>query len=382
MVQVRKSSAVFGIAVTAIGLSSVINVAHADRRKPAKIVFADTGEATQSQNQSSNVAVSGAKSKRIEFRYPDQPSTFYADGGQKTVNPDAAPMAFSSSTSAINANQAKQYSAVKDIPNHVPAGTISTGGFDARAEAQRVASKRAAQTGPRKLASFSPSPLKNNTNAAEFNEQGLAGIYAAAFQGQPTANGEIFDHDAMTAAHPTLPLPSLVQVSNKKNGKEVVLRVNDRGPFDGKRSIDVTKRAANVLEFNKKKPNAVTVRYLGPAPALVEGKARVYSAVLEESMPTVVAQPSLPAPTLVSLSQSSMTNAFYIQVGSFADIGNAERLNHSLGRGMPVEIQQARVHGGDYFRVMVGPFDNRGQAETYQSHLASSGVAQGFVVSK
>lgn len=382
MVQVIKSSAVFSIAVTAIGLSSVINVAHADRRKPAKIVFAETGEATQNHAQSSNPAIAGAKSKRIEFRYPDQPSTFYADGGQMTVNPDAAPMAFSSSKSAINVNQAKKYSAVKDIPERAPAGTISTGGFDARAEAQRVASRKAAQSGPRQLGGFSTPTSQVGANASEFSEQGLAGVYAAAFQGQPTANGEIFDHDAMTAAHPTLPLPSLVQVSNKKNGKEVVLRVNDRGPFDGKRSIDVTNRAATVLGLNKKKPNAVSVRYLGPAPTLLDGKAKVHTAVYEESMPTVTAPASFAALSPLPQSQGAMANAFFIQVGSFADIGNAERLNQTLGRGMPVEIQQARVRGGDYFRVMVGPFDNRGQAETYQSHLANSGVAKGFVVSK
>ena len=72
------------------------------------------------------------------------------------------------------------------------------------------------------------------------------------FNGQPTANGEIFDETAMTAAHPSLPLPSLVQVINEDNGREVVVRVNDRGPFDGKRILGtVTARRQQCLEWGK-----------------------------------------------------------------------------------------------------------------------------------
>ena len=99
-----------------------------------------------------------------------------------------------------------------------------------------------------------------------YDETGKASWYGSKFHGQSTANGEQFDQDALTAAHPTLPLPSFVRVTVVKTGKSAVLRVNDRGPFHRGRIIDVSKAAATKLGFRSAGSANVRVEYLGEAP--------------------------------------------------------------------------------------------------------------------
>lgn len=88
-------------------------------------------------------------------------------------------------------------------------------------------------------------------NYEEFEETGVASWYGPDFHGKPTANGETYDSYTMTAAHPTLPLPSMVRVTNLRNGKNVIVRVNDRGPFAKSRIIDVSEKAADELGFKE-----------------------------------------------------------------------------------------------------------------------------------
>ncbi len=98
-----------------------------------------------------------------------------------------------------------------------------------------------------------------------YTATGLASWYGAAFHGRQTANGEVYDMNALTAAHPTLPLPSYVRVTNLENGRSVVVRVNDRGPFAHNRIIDVSKATAQVLDFQKKGTVKVRVDYVRQA---------------------------------------------------------------------------------------------------------------------
>lgn len=99
-----------------------------------------------------------------------------------------------------------------------------------------------------------------------YRAEGLASWYGDAFHGRLTANGEVFDMTSLTAAHPTLPLPSYVRVTNLANGKSVVVRVNDRGPYHGNRLIDVSNTAAKLLEFRENGIGRVRVEYVGRAP--------------------------------------------------------------------------------------------------------------------
>jgi len=95
---------------------------------------------------------------------------------------------------------------------------------------------------------------------------GEASWYGQDFHGRRTANGEIFDMSALSAAHPTLPLPSLVYVTNMENGRTLLLRVNDRGPYVNNRVIDVSRAAARYLGFETRGTARVRVRYAGRAP--------------------------------------------------------------------------------------------------------------------
>lgn len=98
-----------------------------------------------------------------------------------------------------------------------------------------------------------------------YDRTGVASWYGDDFHGRPTANGEIFDMRTMTAAHTTLPLPSMVEVTNLENGKRAIVRVNDRGPFAHNRIIDLSRAAARKLGFEKNGLAEVRVRYVGPA---------------------------------------------------------------------------------------------------------------------
>ena len=99
-----------------------------------------------------------------------------------------------------------------------------------------------------------------------YDRVGMASWYGDLFHGRKTANGEVFDMDALTAAHPTLPLPTLVEVTNLANKRSVVVRVNDRGPYRHNRLIDLSRKAALVLGFKQKGTARVRVKYLGRAP--------------------------------------------------------------------------------------------------------------------
>ena len=100
---------------------------------------------------------------------------------------------------------------------------------------------------------------------SDYDKVGLASWYGPTFHGRMTANGEIFDKNALTAAHPTMPLPSYARVTNLKNGRSMIVRVNDRGPFHGNRVIDLSSRVADMLDFKSSGTAKVRVQYVGRA---------------------------------------------------------------------------------------------------------------------
>lgn len=99
-----------------------------------------------------------------------------------------------------------------------------------------------------------------------YDRVGVASWYGRDFHGKATANGETFDMTALTAAHPTLPIPSYAAVTNLANGRTLLVRINDRGPYVPGRMIDLSRRAAELLGFDARGTTAVRVRYVGPAP--------------------------------------------------------------------------------------------------------------------
>lgn len=129
-----------------------------------------------------------------------------------------------------------------------------------------------------------------------YRQEGLASWYGDDFHGRLTANGEIFDMTSLSAAHPTLPMPSYARVTNLANGKSLIVRVNDRGPYHDNRVMDVSSRAAELLEFKNHGVARVRVEYVGRAP--LEGSDdRVLLATLRTGVPA-------PAPSFVRVASA------------------------------------------------------------------------------
>ena len=130
----------------------------------------------------------------------------------------------------------------------------------------------------------------------DYREDGLASWYGNDFHGRLTANGEVFDMASLTAAHPTLPMPCYARVTNLSNGKSLIVRVNDRGPYHGNRLIDVSNKAAELLEFKGNGVARVRVEYVGRAP--LEGSDdRQLVATLRTGMPA-------PSPSMVRVASA------------------------------------------------------------------------------
>jgi rare lipoprotein A len=139
-----------------------------------------------------------------------------------------------------------------------------------------------------------------------YRAEGLASWYGDDFHGRETANGEIFDLNGLSAAHPTLPLPSYVRVTNLSNGRSVIVRVNDRGPYKGDRIIDVSVKTAKLLGFLERGTASVRVEYVGRAP-LGGSDDRVLEATYRQNEPA-------PPPGSVKLAAAPIVPAAYRQL--------------------------------------------------------------------
>ncbi len=237
-----------------------------------------------------------------------------------------------------------------------------------------------------------------------YAQTGVASWYGPTFHGQATASGEIFDQEAMTAAHPTLPIPSLVQVTNLENGREVIVRVNDRGPFVDERLIDLSRRSAEVLGFEQAGQARVHVRYLGPAPRRVDAAGGATPAAPIAAAASTPAQGGptslLPAPMnetalagapLYEAPRSAPTSSqayrgeggFFAQVGAFSDLSNAHRIRDAASAAGPVAVDVRRTaNGGEVFRVRVGPWNTREEADSARRHLVSLGFGETIVAAR
>ncbi|MGH8188980.1 MAG: septal ring lytic transglycosylase RlpA family protein [Steroidobacteraceae bacterium] len=179
-----------------------------------------------------------------------------------------------------------------------------------------------------------------------YAERGIASWYGPGFHAATTSNGERYDMYAMTAAHKTLPLPSYVQVTNLRNGRSVVVRVNDRGPFKDGRIVDVSYAAASKLDMLRDGTTFVEVRALTP---------------VQKANP-----PPLPAPT-----------SLYVQAGAFGAEANASRLLAQLrDAGISQTFVRAdQAEGQTLYRVRIGPLPNVGEFDRIVARLKALGVA-------
>lgn len=201
-----------------------------------------------------------------------------------------------------------------------------------------------------------------------YDRTGVASWYGDAFHGRPTATGEIYDMNGMSAAHTTLPLPSLAEVTNLETGQSIVVRVNDRGPFIDNRIIDLSRGAADVLGVRNQGLAQVRVRYLGPAPRGGGTGAPFIQARSEPSPPV--------APSSVGFGD---TDPWFIQVGAFASRANADALRRRFGADR-TRVEDVDVRGQPMYRVLIGPWTGRREAERHRSTLAGQGLMDAVLV--
>lgn len=180
-------------------------------------------------------------------------------------------------------------------------------------------------------------------------ERGVASWYGPGFHRVRTSNGETYDMYGMTAAHKTLPLPAYVSVTNLQNGRSVVVRVNDRGPFVGNRIIDLSYTAALKLDMLHNGTAMVEVRSLEPA------------ATGAPAQPPAVAAVGAP---------------LFVQAGAFSDPNNAERLAQKLrgGRYGTVFVRDNEIAGRRMYRVRIGPVPNVAEFDRIVAALDALGI--------
>ena len=219
----------------------------------------------------------------------------------------------------------------------------------------------------------------------DYDETGIGSWYGPTFHGRPTANGEVFDQHLMTAAHTTLPIPSIAEVTNLENGRSVIVRINDRGPFVDDRIIDLSRAAAEELDYRSRGLARVRVRYLGPAHARAEPPTRTHST---NPQPTPSGPTSAPSPAPVPVAaaapqqrQFAGEGRFTVQLGAFGMRANAENLQRRIADLGEIWIDETHTNGRTLYRVYLGRWASEQAAADAAHRLTSYGIYDSRIVS-
>ncbi|WP_373976560.1 septal ring lytic transglycosylase RlpA family protein [Chitinibacter sp. SCUT-21] len=190
----------------------------------------------------------------------------------------------------------------------------------------------------------------------QLREQGIASWYGRKFHGQKTSTGEIYDMFQMTAAHPTLPLPSYARVTNVKNGRSVIVRVNDRGPFHKGRVMDLSFLAACRLGYATNGSAEVKVESLLPSDAP--------STIVAAAQQPIVATPPANNNKPLVVPMANQTGGIYVQLGAFSSQQNADNFKAHLARELAQDANKLTVHNANnkLYRVRLGPYASRDAA--------------------
>ena len=219
-----------------------------------------------------------------------------------------------------------------------------------------------------------------------YDATGIASWYGPGFHALATANGETYDQDSVTAAHKTLPMPSYVEVTNLDNGRVLVVRVNDRGPFVDGRIIDLSRRSAQLLGVDKVGLARVRVRRVYPDAATVAAlapKAQVAAVVAPVAMDAPAAAPVAAVATVALPPSTSAAppvpaaGSIFIQVAALSDAGKAEWLAGYL-RPMAPSFTEKTAAG--LWRVRLGPFASPEAAAATLAQVQAAGYSEARVV--
>ncbi len=263
----------------------------------------------------------------------------------------------------------------------------------------------------------------------EYDETGIASWYGVQFHGRRTANGEIYDMNSLTAAHRTLPMPSFVRVTNLENGRSLILKVNDRGPFARGRIIDISRRGAQLLGFHSTGTARVRVQIMADKSRVLAARMRSRKQLADAGTPITVDRLPKPEvktetlapppgaavaprgpgwavgpsaadeirqnppvqvrpggtktasapPGLVTLKPVRTTNLF-IQAGAFGRFENANKVRARLSLVGPVKVSSVLINGRDLFRVRVGPLSSVAEADRMLETVTRAGYPDARIV--
>lgn len=237
------------------------------------------------------------------------------------------------------------------------------------------------------------------TDARPFKQRGYGSWYGKKFHGQKTSSGELYDMYQMSAAHPTLPIPSYARVTNLSNGRQVIVRVNDRGPFHSSRVMDLSYTAALKLGYIGHGSAELEVERLLPADIeeilARKGSSQNALAAVEAapvSAPAIEATTLAPA-TMQPLAYAAEANApaasglpaggFYLQFGAYTQAGNAEVVRARLAQDAGHVLPQLKIEpSNNLYRLYSGPFASRDDAAAAAAQLQGAGGAKPFIVQR
>ncbi|MFN0043676.1 MAG: septal ring lytic transglycosylase RlpA family protein [Alphaproteobacteria bacterium] len=248
----------------------------------------------------------------------------------------------------------------------------------------------------------------------DYDETGIASWYGTEFHGRPTANGEIFDMNDISAAHRTLPMPSLVRVTNLDNGRSMLVRINDRGPFARGRIIDLSRRAAQLLGMDRAGTAKVRVQILADDSRQLAAIARNRTSGQQDmkvaaappgnvtvetlppagasaaNSPTTPPQPAQGAIQVASLAEPQISQEvstvpvrpanIFVQAGAFSNPTNAHRLSTALSNIAPAKVERANVGKTVFYRVRVGPAASVEEADRILDRVTAAGYPEARMI--
>lgn len=253
----------------------------------------------------------------------------------------------------------------------------------------------------------------------EYSEEGIASWYGPNFHGKPTANGAIFDQNKVSAAHKTLPLPSIVRVTNLENGRSLKVKVNDRGPYSKNRIIDLSRRGAQLLGFENKGTAFVRVEVIADesrqlaaimqgqtivaddggvplpkaapsvsvasqdlgAPGSTEELAPPVETASAPTEPAVIERTEIPdSEEVIRVVAAPSTPAAFIQAGAFSQYVNVQRAQVLLGDLGNVQIEQIMTSSTPLFRVRIGPFTSVDDIDRVLAEVVEAGYPDADIV--
>ena len=225
-----------------------------------------------------------------------------------------------------------------------------------------------------------------------YNKTGIASWYGPKFHGKLTANGEIYNQYALTAAHKTLPLPSAVKVTNLKNNKSIILRINDRGPFVNDRIIDLSSKAADILDLKRKGTGLVRVQILREKSLYLEKLAKQGSFpeindLKETELPNITIPGKVSVKIKDTKNQKIVTKKInynfknlnkeykiYIKLASFSSKKNAEIMKKKVSYIDKVKIYKIYKLNKTLYQVKAGPFLSVEKVDQLHSLLLQKGM--------